>query len=193
MKTLKQFISEQEGLPKLYLGVDGVVADLTTAANKILEKYGYPKWDDNAWNQYDEYQQNEIRWVILRKHENFYDNISYLREGRRLWKFLKSYRPYVISVFEGVDQTEYNLCESWKNSRRTWLINKLDINKFDNILFINKECEMTTFAINEEKKSNLLIDSCVSNCESFFNAGGIAIHHVDAKTTIKELRKIGYK
>ena len=182
-----------EGLPKIYLGVDGVIADRITAANKILEKYGYPKWDDIAWNQYDEYQKNEIRWAILKKHENFYDNISYLREGRRLWKFLKSYRPFVVSVFEGINSSETELFELWQDSRRNWLSNKLDINKFENVLFINEEVETISFAVNENSKSNLLIDDCVETCERFFNAGGIAIHHVDAKTTIKELKKIGYK
>lgn len=187
MKTLKQFISEQEGLPKIYLDMDGVVSDWVGGANKILEKYGYPGWEDSAWNQYDEYQRNEIRWAILRKNPNLYEFVSFLREGRRLWKFLKSYRPYILSTDEGYKE----VTEEWTEGRKEWLSDKLDINKFDNVHFIN--CNKDMFAISKEGKPNLLIDDDIECCESFFNAGGYAIHHVEAKATIRELKKLGYK
>jgi hypothetical protein len=183
MKRFKQFVCESEGLPKIYIEMDMVLADWLRGANKILEKNGYPEWHDAIWETYDEYQTDEIKWAILNKQENFYGSLKFMKEGKRLWKFVKNYEPI---VYNKIDSRIDNVSDVVLD-KTNWIKNKIGETE---IVFDKSKCQC---AINEDANPNLLITSSTELCKEFFELGGISILHDDAKTTIKELKKLGYR
>lgn len=187
MKTLKQFLKEKE-LPTLYVDIDGVFADWQGGVDKILEKYGYPKWDDRSWiEQYDSHQRDQIRWAILNKQKSVYKDLSVLKEGKKIWKFVKAYNPNILSAIS--DKYDF---EIGSNEKKIWLEEKFGINNFNNIYFVKSNTKHK-FALDENGRPNLLIDDFSVNCKKFVESGGLAIHHVSSEQTICELKKMGFK
>jgi len=43
-----------------------------------------------------------------------------------------------------------------------------------------------------EKRPNILIDDHIGNIREWENAGGIGVHHINANSTINDLKKIGF-
>jgi len=50
-----------------------------------------------------------------------------------------------------------------------------------------------TFAMDgRDKRPNILIDDHIGNIKEWESAGGIGIHHINANSTINDLKKIGF-
>ena len=43
-----------------------------------------------------------------------------------------------------------------------------------------------------EKRPNILIDDHIGNIREWESAGGIGVHHINANSTINDLKKIGF-
>lgn len=185
MKSFRQHFDEKN-LPEVYLDMDGVVCDWLLYANKVLEKNGYPHWRCESWKEFCDEQRDEIRWSILKKQENFYADMPFMKEGKKLWRFLKPYRPHILSSVE--KRVEHTA----KDEKLIWLEQNMGINNLAEINLV-EHFTKHEFAINEQGKPNILIDDYELNCTHFEEAGGIAILHTNAKDTIKELKKIGFK
>ena len=49
------------------------------------------------------------------------------------------------------------------------------------------------FAVDgRDKRPNILIDDHLGNIQEWERAGGIGVHHIDASSTINDLKKIGF-
>jgi len=181
MKSLKEFIEERE-LPEIYLDMDQILYDWYIEADQILEKYRYPKWNDKIWEEYDEYQRDEIRIAIIQKNENFYNDMSLTKDGKKIWKFVSKYKPNIVT---SVDERFENCVEHKKD----WIKEKLG-NNVNEIYFIDENVEK--YSLNNRGKSNILISKFIEKCQLFESFSGISLQYIDSKITIKELKKIGF-
>ena len=189
MKSLREFIKDGKDnpiLPEVYLDMDGVLADWLKGANNVLEKFGYPDWRDDSWQQLDNEQRDEIRWSILKKQENFWGSLPYMKDGKKLWKFLKDYKPHILS------SVEERMKDTAIPEKKLWLEENLGLNNLSNIHLVEHFTKQI-YALNEHGQPNILIDDYDLNCEMFENAGGIAIKFENAEQVIKELKKYGFK
>jgi len=187
MKSFSEFIKENKKtqLPEIYLDMDGVLADWLKGANSVLEKFGYPEWRDDSWKQLDNEQRDEIRWSILKKQDKFWKNLPYMKEGKKLWRFLKPYKPHILS------SVEERMKETAIPEKKEWLSENLGLNNI-NRLHMVKHFTKNMYAVNENNEPNVLIDDYDVNCKMFEEAGGIAIKFESAEQVIKELKKLGF-
>ena len=185
MKTFKTYL-HKDALPEIYLDMNGVIVDWNRGANKVLESYGYPEWENESWNQFDSYQRDEIRWSLLKKQEMFWGNLPVMKEGKKLWRFVEPYSPNILT---SIGQRMRIECIQGK---KHWLNENLQFKNFNNVYFVEKFTKQK-YAKDVHGRANILIDECAKNCELFESAGGVAILHVSVPKTISELRKIGFK
>jgi hypothetical protein len=185
MKNFKRYIKE-DSLPEIYLDIDGVLADFEKGANKVLKANGYPLWLDESWNEFDEFQKDEIRWSLIGLQENFWSTLPTVRESKKLFRFVEPYKPNILSV---VEIRQSNLS---KASRYDWLTEKFGYGAFYELHLIDDLVE-SGHAINIHGRPNVLIDDSKEHCEIFESCGGIAIHHQTAGRTITQLKKLGFK
>lgn len=185
MKRFKDYL-HKNALPEVYLDMDGVVADWLKGADKVLESFGYPGWRDGSWQEFEDYQRDEIRWSLLQKQENFWQDLPVMKEGKKLWRFLKPYRPHILSSIEP------RMRDRALEEKRIWLHDKLNLEYLGNVHFVEHFTKQR-FALDVHGRPNILIDDYEKNCQMFEEAGGIAILHESSNKTISELKKLGFK
>ena len=186
MKSLKEYIKESEELPKIYLDMDQVLSGFLEKSDIILEKFGCPRFNDEGWNELGEETADDVRWAVIMKHEGFWTKLPFLREGRRLWEFVRKYKPGILS------QSQYRMTNC-KEEKMIWLNEHLGNDNLSDVHISDDLKDKTKYAISESGRSNILIDDRYENCEAFRESGGIAIQFVDAKSAIRELKKLGFK
>jgi hypothetical protein len=185
MKSFKRYISE-DSLPEIYLDIDGVLADFEKGANKVLRANGYPLWLDESWNEFDEFQKDEIRWSLIALQEDFWETLPTVRESKKLFRFVEPYKPNVLSVIESRHS------KKTANIRPDWLKEKFGSDAFYEIHLV-EDLVKSSLAINIHGRPNVLIDDSLEHCQIFEECGGIAIHHQTVGRTITQLKKLGFK
>lgn len=184
VQRLREFISDPE-LPTLYLELDETLVDLYGGVNSALNKFGYPDWLHPFWEDYSKDDADAIRWSVVNKVPNFWTNLKFSKEGRKIWEFAQLYKPNVLSAC-----TEHS--SSCKEQKKQWIANNLGLNKIGNVHLVNRS-EKRQFALDANGKPNLLIDDYELNCNEFRLAGGIAIQTTNSAEVISKLRKLGFK
>ena len=103
---------------------------------------------------------------------DFWINLEWTRDGKRLWEYIKKYNPELLSA------------PSRQNDSR--------IAKHD---WVNKELPGVHLILRSAKHkkdfaapNHILIDDRIDNILGWREAGGIAIHHVSTKHTIDQLK-----
>jgi hypothetical protein len=185
MKRFKKYISE-DSLPEIYLDIDRVRADFEKGAHKILKSNGYPLWLDESWNEFDEFQKDEIRWSLIALQEDFWETLPTARESKKLFRFVEPYKPNILSV---IDKRQSTLS---RQAKPAWLQEKFGNKAFYDIYLVD-DLVKSSLAINIHGRPNVLIDDSELNCQIFEECGGLAIHHESVGKTITQLKKLGFK
>lgn len=147
---------------QIYVDMDGVLCDF----NKAFEELGY-----GPENQFDG-KSDEFYKILYHAGEKFWSQMSWIPDGKKLWQFIKPYKPIILST------------PTFDNFSRT-----------GKVKWIQKELSMKQKYILEFKKEihanpdSILIDDRIKNIMKWKDAGGIGILHKDANKTIIELKK----
>lgn len=184
VQRLKDYIQEPD-LPEIYLDMDETIVDWYEGANSALKKFGYPEWNHEFWKQYQNDEADDIKWSVINKIPNFWLNLKFTKDGKRIWDFVKKYKPHILSACTGHSPT----C---KSEKQKWLSRNLGLNNLSNVHLV-KRSEKRLFAVGKNGKPNLLIDDYDKNCNEFRSAGGIAIQVTTASDVISKLQKLGFK
>ena len=106
---------------------------------------------------------------------DFWINLEWLGDGKRLWKYIEKHNPELLSA------------PSRQNESR--------VAKHD---WVNKELPGVHLILRSAKHKkdfagpkNILIDDRIDNINGWRESGGIGIHHVSAKHTIDQLKVLG--
>jgi len=160
----------------IYSDSDGVLADFEAAAHKVL---GHT-WQ-NSGNR-------AVQGELLNNHPNFWQTIPPMYDYRVLWDFIAKYAPHILTAVPS-DPWKFSFHDVEKG-KREWYAKHIPSLPASRIHVVYRE-DKARYATNG-KARNILIDDHEKNCKEFEAAGGIGILHHNARTTIIQLKSLGY-
>jgi len=160
---------------KIYVDLDGVLADFIDGINKLLNKsYSQKKYNSNPkykkemWDAVNEYSH---------KGGKLWQELELLPDAKELWDYIEKYNPEILSSCGGD--------EGARKQKPIWVESKFGKNVKVNIA--NRSNLKAEFA----SADSILIDDSKKSIDPWVAAGGIGILHTSAKNTIAELKKLG--
>lgn len=154
---------------KFYLDMDGVICDFDAMAeslnpdiHKILENDR-----DEAWR------------IINNKGIDFWKNMPWTRDGKKLWEFLKPYAPTILSAHP---RSEIDTCILGK---KAWVKRELGKKIMEKAIICRRKNKQI-----HAMSNHILIDDQEKNIEEWEENGGIGILHVNTKETINKIKEI---
>lgn len=159
---------------KVYVDLDDTLVDLSTPMLQEFEvssqeelKIKYSRDDINEW-----FNSKDIQ---------FWANLEWKQNGKRLWFFLQRFRPYIISV--------HNNYPGAMIGKTLWMCrNIVDGDIVANKTILLDKPEKEKYA----SKNSVLIDDYKPFCDSWINAGGLAVLYDDNdyKKSIRSIKNI---
>lgn len=126
-------------------------------------------------------------WLVTMSVPGFWERIAPMKDFKKLWRFFKKYDPIVLTAVPEIPQFKMTAIAG----KRLWIdkhmsydtkLLTIELNSFD-----HKRMDKTIYC---EGADDILIDDNERNIRKWTEAGGTAIHHQNAKTTIKEFKNI---
>lgn len=112
---------------------------------------------------------------IDREGYNFWVGLEWKKDGKKLWSYIKKYKPILLSAPSSKDESRVGKAD--------WVKRELQNNR----LILRSAKNKKEFA----DEYSILIDDRYENIQGWIEAGGIGILHTSTASTIKELRKLG--
>lgn len=159
---------------KLYVDLDGVLADFVTGVKKLVPDYTEAKYEQ------DSKYRNKM-WDAVRKHSKdggrLWEDLPLMPDALTLWNYVKKYNPEILTA---TGDPKYNAEEQ----KRKWVKKHLGNVKIN---FVQRAADKAQYATN----GDILIDDKQKATKPWIDAGGQGILHTSAENTIKQLKKIG--
>lgn len=172
MITLKQF--EAKGNTRIYLDMDGVLCNFIKGVKDTTgEDFTSPDLNHAG--------KGKIKQKIEAKGD-FWHNLEWMPGGQELWRHVKSSSPYILSAYANWDKNS-------QAGKHIWIKRHLMIPK--QRIELVKRADKQNYAV-IDGVANILIDDYIKNIREWEAAGGIGIHHTDARKTINTLKKHGF-
>ena len=151
----------------LYADMDGVLVDFEKGYQELTgtSTKRYAKGDTFFWQP------------ISDAGASFWANLSWMPDGEELWRYIKKYRPNILS--------SPSQDPSSKIGKEAWLKIHLQ-NSYNKAYFYNR-ANKKLFA----GPNRILIDDMKQTIDEWNNAGGVGIFHTSAANTIQQLKKLG--
>ena len=171
MKNLTELIKpSKEDLPTIYCDMDQVLCDFIGGAEKAI---GMP------FAQADK----EDRWKKIINTKNFWANLEWMKDAKKLYQFIARYDPKILSASSKRDVNS-------RPGKLKWLSKNTKIKRGDTNL-VNR-AEKQKFATTDGYQ-NILIYDYKKNIIEWEAKGGIGVHHISVSKTIGELKRLGFK
>lgn len=151
---------------KIYCDIDEVLTDFDKAVKKLGRKAA-EGLSENATEE----QKNLMYKKIDLAGREFWSNMEWLEDGRKLWSKIKKYHPVLLS-----SPGEFKYASAGKQD------------------WVNKNLPGVTLYIDSLKykyaeRDAILIDDMEKNISMWKEAGGLGIIYKDPETTIEELKQ----
>jgi len=206
IKSWRNFLLEDEDLERkgahsfpfrIYCDMDGVLVDL---AGGILDgakqDAANPKQrvavmkiiaSDIEWRAHkgDAKMKKGLKFIykLLSNDQDFWASLPPMQDSMELWGFISQFEPFILS--HPWDEASAKGKRMWLSSLAGNLNPPLPQSRI--ILTGDKH----RFAINKTTGApNVLIDDMEKYIEPWKSAGGIAIHHVSAASSVRELKAL---
>jgi hypothetical protein len=169
MITLGDILKEVTNSYKLYCDLDSVLVDFNQGYKDLTGDYPPPPEapvDKKAfWKPIDQ------------SGGDFWANLKWMKDGKQLWNYIAPFNPEILSS-PSSSQTSVEGKERWMEEHLPGV--KLN-------LVQSKEKQIMA------GPNAILIDDRQDICDRWEEAGGIAVHHTDASSTIEKLKQLGIK
>ena len=147
---------------KIYCDMDGVLVNFDKGYFQLT---GIDSTEDLP--------NNHMFWDPINKAGyDFWFNLEWMPDGKRLWKYISKYNPELLSAPSRQEDSRV--------AKHDW---------------VNKELPGVHLILRSAKHKkdfagpkNVLIDDRLDNIQGWRDAGGIGIHHVNTKHTIDQLK-----
>jgi len=168
---------------ELFVDYDGVLVDFH-AGVKNLTGYHYK---DPHWKSDPKLRQERTK-QIESAGPQWWATLPPMPDYEEIWNFVFRYDPHILTAMPSWKGGE-QVAEHADIGKRAWneKYTKRPHHKFHVVTRDSKKY----FARNEHGP-NILIDDFDQNINAWRGAGGIAIHHTNARDTIDRLRLLGY-
>lgn len=150
---------------KIYCDMDGVLTDFNEACFKAtgIKLTEHTKLTQATWNKIED------------AGLDFWENMSWKKDGKELWNYIKKYEPDILSSPAKFDES------------RVGKINWVERELGEDVRVVLRSSKKKK----DLAKSNyILIDDREDNIAGWKEKGGIGILHKNTKDTIKELKKL---
>lgn len=153
---------------KIYCDLDGVLVDF----DKRFEEFS----NGISPKQYEsKYGITKFWELITDQGHEFWSNMEWMPEGRKLWDYIKKYKPSLLSAPSRESSSRYG--------KRLWVQNNIPGTP---LILAKREAKQ-----NYAGKNNILIDDRKDNCDEWVYAGGIAIMFTSTDQVINDLKQLG--
>ena len=174
MIKIKNLIKEYQAPHHIYCDMDGVLTDFDLQFSKISPikvKTGY---------EFEKRYGKQKFWSIVDSHGvEWWTEMPWMPEGKRLWKYLQKVDPYVEILSAPTRHVEVS-----GKGKRIWV--ERELGKDVKLNLVKAEHKLL-FA----KPNNILIDDLEKNINGWKNAGGIGILFQSTGQVISDLHEIG--
>ncbi len=151
--------------PQIYCDMDGVLTDF----NKAFKDLGH-----GPIEQFEKRYGTVSTWKVINKQGlSFWTEMEWMPDGKTLWKHIKKYNPTILTA-----PADSKVC---KVGKLQWVKHKLGLN-----IPVILERDKYKYA----NADSILIDDTAKKYKPWREHGGIAIAHINAKTTIQQLERI---
>ncbi len=155
----------------IYCDMDGVLCDFFSAVQQLT---------DQPVNSLSV----SMMWSLTREQVNFWENLRWVSGGPQLWKVVDYYGAHILSALPYSDPSS-------DPGKREWLRNNIQLTDSSRIHLVTRRNAKQDYAMTNGV-SNILIDDYKKNTDEWQAAGGIAILHTSAETSLQELHQFGY-
>lgn len=162
--------ASKDDLPEVYCDMDQVLCDFMGGAYKAIGG-SFATADKNN------------RWNMIRNTKDFWANLNWMPEAKRLYSFIARYEPHILSAHSHHDPSS-------RTGKLRWLSKNTNV-KRDNINLVSREDKQKFATTNG--KPNILIDDYEKNIMEWKSRGGIGVLHTEVSKTIAELKRLGFK
>ena len=189
MKSFSVYLKEDATttttkLPAIYLDMDETIVDWMVAADRALAAAGLPKWRDPYWKQFSDEDNDKVRWGAVNAIPDFWEKLEFSSEGKKIWNFVKKYKPYILSACG--PHAKYA-----KPGKIKWISANLGTSNLSGVHLVRSHDKKNYAKMNG--KPTVLIDDYSKNCREFEGSGGIAIQTTTASEVISKLKKLGFR
>lgn len=142
--------------------MDGVLVDFDKGYRELtgIDIKGEFYTDTNFWDP------------INKAGYDFWINLEWMNDGKRLWKYIEKYNPKLLSAPSRQEDSRV--------AKLDWVYKELP----GVHLILRSAKHKKDFAT----PTSILIDDRLDNIQGWREAGGIGIHHVSTKHTIDQLK-----
>lgn len=153
-------------MPRLFLDLDGFMADFEAAVTELFGRPCHTIPDAR-------------RWQVLAKTPEFYANLPWMPDGKKIWNAVKHLSPTVLT---GCPKT---FTEQAAVDKRAWCARELgpDVPVIT-CLSANKSDYL--------EPGDVLADDWPQYADKWVTRGGIFVHHTHWRTTLTELASHGF-
>ena len=166
MKVINLFLFEATQKYIIFCDLDGVLTDWDGA----VEKLGHGTIDDIKKKHGEDF----VWKLIIKAGIHFWSDMSWTKDGKQLWDYIKRYRPTILSAPIAA--------QSSKIGKKIWV--KKNLGQVKLILESSKKKHL------HATPNAILIDDRPDNIARWKQAGGIGILHTDAVSTIEKLKEL---
>ena len=171
MKDLLNLLEvSNDKLPLIYCDMDNVLVDFIKGAEDVI---------GGDFASIDKAE----RWNKITQTKDFWANLDWMPNAKRLYKFIGRYDPLILSAFSTKDPSS-------KSGKIRWLRKNTNINNYK--IKLVKRAQKQAYA-KEDGEPNILIDDYIKNIQEWEAKGGIGIRHTDVGKTINKLKSLGFK
>ena len=162
---------------KLYVDMDGVIADFVKGITKILDH----KYDERRYKSDPRYRKQMWKAVAdySAKGGKLWLELPVMHDAMVLWNYIKDHNPEILSA---TGKPGYGA----DPQKREWIKTKIDADVKVNL--VRQAKEKATYA----REGDILIDDQPKAIDPWVAAGGTGILHTSAAKTIEQLKKLGY-
>jgi hypothetical protein len=152
-----------------FVDMDGVLTDFDLAWRNLGHKIDGQSFEDKYGS--------EAFWSEIKKSGiDFWENMSWTKDGKKLWNFVKKFNPTILS------SPAKTIPES-KKGKQIWIERELG----PDVKYI-----FTHDKFKHAHPNAILIDDYEKKITPWVNADGIGILHTNTDETIKQLKNMGF-
>ena len=118
---------------------------------------------------------------------DFWVSLEPMPDYNELWGYVKYWSPSILTAYPVWSKQAKDVAIKGKA-----LWNKSHMMVPEQRFHCVERKDKQKFALNSERRSNILIDDKPKNIEEWIAAGGIGILHINAAQTILQLRNLGF-